>query len=138
MRLGVIATSDLDLCTNLRKLLPVWNINSFGEMFLQKLSKYRKDYLASCSAFVNERNRFLSILQEIPDIYVFPSQANYFMIKIMNQKSAGELTEGLLKFNILIRDLSGKIGIDSDKYVRVAIRSPEDNDALVFALKQLI
>jgi histidinol-phosphate/aromatic aminotransferase/cobyric acid decarboxylase-like protein/choline kinase len=52
MRLGVIATSDLDLCTNLRKLLPVWNINSFGEMFLQKLSKYRKDYLASCSAFV--------------------------------------------------------------------------------------
>ena len=138
MRLGLVASSNLDLCTNLRKLLPVWNINSFGEMFLQKVSKFRKDYIASCTLFVNERNRFLSMLQEIPDIHVFPSQANYFLIEIMNQNSAAGLTEGLLKYNILIRDLSGKIGIDSDKYVRIAIRSREDNDALVFALKQLI
>ena len=35
MRLGVIASSNLELCQKLRALLPVWNINSYGELFLQ-------------------------------------------------------------------------------------------------------
>jgi histidinol-phosphate/aromatic aminotransferase/cobyric acid decarboxylase-like protein/choline kinase len=138
MRLGIVASSNLDLCINLRKLLPVWNINSYGEMFLQKLGKYRKDYLASCLTFVSERNRFYSLLREFPDIYVFPSQANYFMIELKNGTSASVITEQLLSYNILIRDLTGKVGIDSDKYIRVAIRSREDNDAFLFALKTLI
>jgi histidinol-phosphate/aromatic aminotransferase/cobyric acid decarboxylase-like protein/choline kinase len=137
MRLGIVASSNLDLCIGLRKLLPVWNINSYGEMFLQKLGKYRKDYLASCATFVSERNRFHSLLLEFPNIKVFPSQANFFMIELKTETSASELTEQLLRYNILIRDLTGKEGIDSDKFIRVAIRSSEDNDRFLSALKNL-
>jgi histidinol-phosphate/aromatic aminotransferase/cobyric acid decarboxylase-like protein/choline kinase len=138
IRLGVVATSDLDLCGNLRKLLPVWNINSFAEMFLQKLAKYRKEYLAACIDFVAERHRFYSLLIEIDTIYVFPSQANFFMIRINNGVPASKLTLDLLKNNILIRDLTGKIGIDSDSYIRIAIRSHKDNDVIISALKNLL
>jgi histidinol-phosphate/aromatic aminotransferase/cobyric acid decarboxylase-like protein len=60
------------------------------------------------------------------------------MIRINNGISASKLTLELLKYNILIRDLTGKIGIDSDSYVRIAIRSPKDNDALISALKNLL
>lgn len=138
IRLGVVVTSDLELCGNLRKLLPVWNINSFGEMFLQKLAKYRKEYLTACIDFVAERERFYSLLLEIKTVYVFPSQANFFMIRINNGVPASKLTIDLLKNNILIRDLTGKIGIDSDSYVRIAIRSRKDNDAIISALRNLL
>ena len=57
------------------------------------------------------------------------------MIELTNY-SAHKLSMELLDYNILIRDLSVKLG--DDKYIRIAIRNKEDNDRLVAAFKAVL
>ena len=44
LRLGVAASGDTDLIGQLKKDVAIWNINSFGEFYMQIEEKYRKDY----------------------------------------------------------------------------------------------
>ncbi len=44
LRLGVAASGDTDLIDMLKKDVAIWNINSFGEFYMQIEEKYRKDY----------------------------------------------------------------------------------------------
>lgn len=67
---------------------------------------------------------------------VYSSQANYLMCKLSGIK-AKDLTLALLKNNnILIKDLSDKNGFENMEMIRIAIKSKEDNDELIKALKQ--
>ena len=47
IRLGVLASSDEAAIALLKKEAPIWNINSFGEFFMQNSEKYKKDYRES-------------------------------------------------------------------------------------------
>ncbi|MDR2795883.1 MAG: aminotransferase class I/II-fold pyridoxal phosphate-dependent enzyme [Spirochaetaceae bacterium] len=135
LRLGVLASGDRALIASARKNIPIWNINSFAEYFLQIIGKYQKDYAASCKKIAAERRRFRAALEETGLIKVFPSQANYFLCKIINGSSARVLAEKLLSVhNIFIKDLSGKKGIPDASYIRLAIRGREDNDRLISVL----
>jgi histidinol-phosphate/aromatic aminotransferase/cobyric acid decarboxylase-like protein/choline kinase len=138
IRLGALASGDEELIKQIRKNLSIWNINSFGEYFLQIIGKYQKEYRVSCEKIAIERTRFKALLDEIKPLHVYPSQANYFLCKL-NGISAPELTERLLvKHEIFIKDLAGKIGIPEDSFIRIAIRNKDDNNKLVVCLKEVL
>jgi histidinol-phosphate/aromatic aminotransferase/cobyric acid decarboxylase-like protein/choline kinase len=135
IRLGALACGDEDLIKQIRKHLSIWNINSFGEYFLQIIGKYQKDYTVSCKKIAGERARFKKMLEETGLLKVYPSQANYFMCKLQGI-SAPELTERLLdEHEIFIKDLTGKAGIPDDSFIRIAIRDMEDNNKFISCLK---
>lgn len=137
-RLGVIVTYDFDRIIIMKKQLGIWNINSFGEFFLQVIGKYIDVYKLACSNIIAERNRFYSELQKISFIKVYKSQANYFLVKILDKYTAKELTENLLFNNdIFVKDLSSKFGFNGQNYLRVAVRNKNDNDQLVKVLYEL-
>ena len=57
------------------------------------------------------------------------------MVEIIDKYTAHDLTNILLdKYNILIKDLSKKVGV---RFVRIAIRNNDDNDRLIKALREL-
>jgi histidinol-phosphate/aromatic aminotransferase/cobyric acid decarboxylase-like protein/choline kinase len=137
IRLGALASGDEDLIRQIRKNLSIWNINSFGEYFLQIIGKYQKEYRISCEKITVERTRFKSLLDEIKQLKVYPSQANYFLCKL-SDISAPELTGRLLdKYDIFIKDLTGKTGIPDDSFIRIAIRDKDDNNKLAACLKEI-
>jgi len=79
---------------------------------------------------VSVRCDFENDLKNIKSLRLFPSQANFFMCETLSGITVGELTETLLdKYNILIKNLSGKNGIEG-QYIRIAIKSPEENQKL--------
>lgn len=136
-RLGVVVSSNFEILKELRKELTIWNINSFGEFFLQIIGKYKKDYLAACVEIQNERDRFYNELLKIPFLRTIPSQANYFLCEVKNMK-ATLLAELLLdKYNIYIKDLTGKIGFENKEYIRIAVRDFNDNECLIKAFKEI-
>ena len=105
LRLGVIATSDTQLTSQLKKDVSIWNINSFAEFYMQIFGKYENDYKTACTKFQNERKHFFQKLQQINFLRVIPSQANYFLCEVISKYTSKELTEILLdKENILIKD----------------------------------
>lgn len=138
LRLGVLASSNADLINHIKKDVSIWNINSFGEYYMQIFGKYSKDYFKACEAFIKERERFQTEMSKIPYIRVIPSQANYFMIEITDKFTPETLSEVLLtKYNILIKSCNTKHGLENQNFVRIAVRSQQENDILVKALKEL-
>ena len=134
-RLGVLATSNTDKIKEVRSDLSIWNINSFGEYFLQTIGKYKKDYIKACSNIRNERDDLYNSLKKISSIRVIKSQANYFTCEVL-KGTAEELCIYLLDNNsIFIKNLEPKLGIEGE-YVRIAVRDKQDNDELLQALNK--
>ena len=138
-RLGVLASGDTQLIADLKREVAIWNINSFGEFYMQIYEKYHKDYTKACDLFREERRRFYAELQSVPYLRVIPSQANYFLCEVAADKfSSKELAVRLLAdYNILIKDCSGKAAFEGRNYIRLAVRDRNDNHRLVEALKEL-
>ena len=138
LRLGILASSDTKMINHIKKDVSIWNINSFGEYYMQIFGKYAKDYIVACKEFIKERERFQKEMEKIPFIRVVPSQANYFMIEIIDRYTPEELSKLLLKrFNILIKSCNSKHGLENKNYIRIAVRCKNDNDALLRALLDL-
>ncbi|MCI5474185.1 MAG: aminotransferase, partial [Spirochaetia bacterium] len=77
----------------------------------------------------------------IPGVKVYESQANYLLCKLSGEaEKIGSLglAEKLLDgYNILIKDLSSKKGFENGQFIRLAVRNCQDNDRLIFALKEI-
>jgi threonine-phosphate decarboxylase len=63
---------------------------------------------------------------------VSPSDALYLLLELVGEESVPELTATLHESNITVRDARTFRGLDN--HIRVTVRSPEENDALLDAL----
>lgn len=138
IRLGILCSADTLLIAKMKKMVSIWNINSFAEYFMQIFNKYEKDYKRACEKFIAEREDFERNLKTISFLRVIPSQANYFLCEILPPMNANELVLKMLKkYNILVRDCSDKLGLDGKQYMRIAVRSHEDNKRFIAAFREL-
>lgn len=137
LRLGIIASGDKTRIAAMKKDVAIWNINSFAEFYMQIYEKYKAAYTTALQAFYATRTDFINKLKEISFLRVIPSQANYVLCEVKMPYTSRRLTSMLLEDNILIKDLSEKIGFEGRQYVRIAVRKEEDNQALITALKAM-
>lgn len=137
LRLGIFATSNVDLINCMKKDVAIWNINSFGEFYLQIFSKYESDYLRACEKFIEERERFYNDLSEISYLRVIPSQANFFLCEVIKKYTSGELTQKLMQHDVIISNCGLKHNMNNKNYIRLAVRSREDNLKLIEILREL-
>lgn len=135
LRLGVLASGDSETISRMKKDVAIWNINSFGEFYMQIAEKYNKDYAKALVKIRAERARFQSELARIKGIRVIPSQANFIMVELDEKISPKELLKKLLiKHSLLIKELTTKT--NGRNYLRLAVRDTHDNDVLLDALKK--
>lgn len=139
VRLGVLATGNEKLIMGLKKSVAIWNVNSFGEFYMQIAEKYKSTYINALEKLRTVRASMANEIMKIPGVQVFPSQANYLMVEITNGMTAKFITEELLlKYNLFIKDLSSKIHCNDRQFVRLAVRTIEDNQLLINALKNIL
>ena len=136
IRLGVLASSDEAAIALLKKEAPIWNINSFGEFFMQNSEKYKKDYRESLKKLAADRSGLIKELSSVSFLRPIPSQANYVMCEVMEGRTSREIACKLLKHDIFIKDLTSKLH-NGRQYVRIAVRNGEDNLRLIAALKAM-
>ena len=134
LRLGLLATSDVELMKELRNDMQIWNINSFGEYYLQIYQLFAKEYDQACDAIVDERNRVISELRKLKSIRVYDSEANYILVDLKENNSIELASKLLDEDHILIKDLSTKNYFHGKNFIRLAIRNENDNNALINAL----
>lgn len=134
LRLGVLASGDVRTIASMKKDVAIWNINSFGEFYLQIEEKYKKDYASALKEIRSERDRFQKELAKIKGIRVIPSQANFVMVELDKSISPKDLLKKMLvKHNILIKELTTKT--NGGNYLRLAVRDTTDNNTLISAMK---
>ena len=135
LRLGVLASGDLETIERMKKDVAIWNINSFGEFYMQISEKYKKDYASALVKFREERARFQTELAKLQHIRVIPSQANYVMVELDDDISPKTFLKRLLiRHNLLIKELTTKT--NGRNYLRLAVRNREDNDTLLEAMRE--
>ncbi len=136
IRLGIIALADEMQTYVIQQRLSIWNINSFGEFFLQIAEKYGGEYREACRKIAVERERFIEELKKIKFLKVWPSDANFVICEVLKPYTAKRLMIKLWAGSgCLIKDCSGKKGFCGSQFVRIAVKSREDNDVLLSALK---
>ncbi len=137
LRLGVLASSNTDLIARIKKEVSIWNINSFGEFYLQIYGKYEKDYSKACQRLINERETFYRELKGIPFLRVIPSQANYFLCEVIDRFNSAELTQKMIEHDVIISNCGLKSNMSGRNLIRLAIRNREDNAKLIQILNKL-
>ncbi|WP_455067549.1 aminotransferase class I/II-fold pyridoxal phosphate-dependent enzyme [Parvimonas micra] len=135
LRLGILATSNTSTIKMIKKDVSIWNINSFGEYYLQIYDKYKKEYQKALLEIKNSRQVFFNDLNCIKELKVIPSEANYFTVELTKGTSLDLCSKMLEDYNILIKDLTPKLS-NGKEYIRVAVRNIEDNKRLVLAFKK--
>ena len=94
LRLGVLACSNIKLVKQVKDSLPIWNINSVAEFYMQIIGKYMTEYKESCEKLITARTQLMSNLKKIPYLVPYESQANYILCKVID-KDARKLASDL-------------------------------------------
>ena len=87
LRLGILASGNKDLISSMKKDVAIWNINSIAEFYMQIYLKYSSRYMESLELIKKERSRLIESLSEIEGLKVYPSEANYIMLKLPSGSS---------------------------------------------------
>jgi histidinol-phosphate aminotransferase len=80
-----------------------------------------------------ERERIYSELRAMPGLTVWPSRANFILLRAPAGR-ANEIFAALKQSGVLIKNLHGSGGVLSD-CLRVTVGAPEENDALLAGLR---
>jgi len=140
LRLGYLLTDDNQFADAVREEIPIWNINSFAEMFLRLAARYRKEFARSCELTRKDRDALYRGLETIAGLTAYRPDANFVLCRLPDGAMNGpELTRRLfIKDNILVKHCTGKTMPEADRYVRIASRTEAENQALIEALRRII
>jgi histidinol-phosphate/aromatic aminotransferase/cobyric acid decarboxylase-like protein/choline kinase len=139
LRLGVLASGDSALLERLAARLPIWNINALAEWFLQTAARYESAYWAACRQVVEARTTLVNDLGKLSALRPVESGGNFVLCEVLPPWSAASLSQRLLAEHwMLIKNCSGKAGLDNGQYIRIAVRSEQENADLIQALGSLL
>lgn len=113
-----------------------WSVNHLAEILAVEALRDLEFQRKSRQLFHQEKDFLSGELSAIEELKVFPSAANFFLIKLKNGMRAGELTEKLAAEKIMIRDAANFVGLDN-QFFRVAVARREENQLLVKALRRI-
>jgi len=133
LRLGYLL-GDAGTIAELNKVRLPYNINSLtqasADFFLDHFDVFEKQAKDICA----ERNRMSGALMAIDGIEVFPSQANFLLLRV---KDANTVFEALKDKGILIKNMNAQGGLLKE-CLRITIGSKDENSALLSALKEIM
>jgi len=135
LRLGLMATANQSVLKEIRRFLPIWNINPLAEKFLRLCVECRGDYEKARITCIRETKTLERGLSKIAALKVFPTYSNFILFKILKERvTSVQVRDYLLKeLGYYVRDCSRKAEL-GDKFIRVGTNLPRENATLVGAI----
>jgi threonine-phosphate decarboxylase len=129
------AIAAKNLIEKLQTVRLPWSIN--GLAGCATLAAFKDtEFIQNTRTTINrEKAQLAKKIMEIGGLHAFPSETNFLLVKITSPKiTSTELKEQLGKEGLLIRDCCTFVGMDNT-YFRLTVRSAEENQKLIDALK---
>ncbi len=130
LRVGYLLAHP-DLAAQISKAKLPYNINQFSltaaEVALENIDRFQP----AIDAVLKERNRLGMQLARLPEIKVYPSEANFFLIEVPMEPQV--IFNDLYRQGILIRDVSSYPMLS--RCLRISVGTREENDLLLSALR---
>ena len=136
LRLGYV-TAHPDTLQLLRTFQQPWSVNALAIEAGKFLIKQDKPAIPYLDAYLMETERLRTRLREIEGIRAFETKTNYMLCQIEDHTSTDLKYYLVHEHGILIRDCHNVTGL-SNHFFRVATQRPDENDALVDAIRQFL
>jgi histidinol-phosphate aminotransferase len=115
------------------KLRLPYNINVLTQAAAIFAMEHYDALLDQAKLITDERTRLAAALSVIPGVSVFPSQANFLLIRVAD---AGRVFSAFLSRKILVKNPSQSHALLTNT-LRLTIGTPTENDAMISALKEI-
>jgi len=133
LRIGYMLTANAAFAEKVRSGIHIWNLNGFAETFLKMAPAYREEFESSCAQVRRDRDHFYQDLCSIKGLLVYKPDANFIFCRLPEHAPPGpEIAKTLfVDHNIYIKHCREKSMPESDRYVRIASRTQDENNNLV-------
>ncbi len=139
VRLGFVYTCDKNLLATVAREVPIWNMNSVAEFYLEILLKNKASLARSVEQTKKDRAEFSEGLRAL-DFFdeVYPSGGDYILVRAADdgQKSSNLVKYLLAVESIYIKEVTDKMADGSKRYFRIAVRLPAENARLLDAIRR--
>lgn len=139
MRLGYTYSASAAFNDYVRTRIPIWNMNSIAENFLELILKHRDALAKSILRTIENRKTFESQLRKLPVVKtVYPSGGNYLLVSLgCDVGKTNQMIDQLLsKHRIYIKDMSDRFK-GPGSHIRLAVRTAEDNKKFIQCFRQV-
>ncbi len=115
-----------------------FNINVVTEAIAIKLLENKKVLDALAAKVLAERERMRPELERLPGLTVYPTAANFFLVRVAGGKGAGtRVFDGLKAQGVLVKDFSG--GLPAlENCLRITVGTPDENRILLTAMREVL
>lgn len=138
MRFGYAATSNQELHQAFLKLQNPWSLNSLAA-FAGEIMFFDTAYIEKTRTHIlSEKNRMTKELSTISGLKVYPSHANFVLVKLLIPNvTSYDIFDFLMKKGLMVRDCSSFECLDGE-YFRFCIMDTEENNRLLDAIHAFI
>jgi histidinol-phosphate aminotransferase len=134
IRLGYMSGNGA-LLAEFEKVRPPYNINVLTQAAAEFVLEHVDVLDAQAAALRVERTKLAAALAGLPGVEVFPSAANFLLIRIKTENTnANKVFSALLDHKVLIKNV-GKMHTLLENCLRVTVSTPEENKIFLDALK---
>lgn len=115
-----------------------FNINVLTEAVSIKLLQNKRVLDAQAAKVLEERERLRPELERLAGLKVYPSAANFLLVRAAGGKGAGtRVFESLKRQGVLVKDFSGGHPL-MENCLRLTIGTPEENRILLAAIREAL
>ncbi len=133
LRLG-LGVMDPAVSQTMMSMKPPYNVTLPAEVALLASLEDRPTLMSRVQSIVQERDRMMSLLQQIPGVRPWPSRANFILCGLPEGRGK-EIFEGLCRRGIFLRYFGNARLQD---YIRISVGLPGETDAVIAALTDLV
>jgi histidinol-phosphate aminotransferase len=133
LRVGYLLAAP-ELTQEIKKAVPPYNLNIVSQAAAEvAVEMYEDELQPLVRQIISERGRLLDSLREIKGLTPVASHSNFILVRsVINPQ---QVFSKLIERDILIRDVSGYPMLSD--YVRFSVGTPEENDLLLEALREI-
>jgi histidinol-phosphate aminotransferase len=131
LRLGYMSASEA-LLAEIEKVRPPYNLNVLTEAAAVFLLDHMAIFNEQAKQICEQRRVLISELQKRPDVHVYPSEANFVLIRVSN---AEQIFNKLSEHKILVKNVS-KMHSLLTNCLRVTVSTPAENQLFMDAINE--
>ncbi len=133
LRLGYLL-GNANIISHLNKVRMPYNVNALTQASASFLLDHYTVFEQQAAEICAERERVMAALAEMEGIHVFPSQANFILIRVAD---AGAVFDGLKAAGILVKNMNDA-GRLLAECLRITIGTTDENDAVLTAIREMM
>jgi histidinol-phosphate aminotransferase len=134
LRLGYVIANK-EIINHLKAVTLPYNVSSVTQVGGLLALDYENEMKQRVNLIIQERQRVINTLKELGSLYVWDSEANFYLIK-PTTIVASELHEKLLEHSVLVRDVSSYKNLEN--CLRVTVGTRAENDRFLDALNKIL